>query len=92
MAVVLLLFTCSANAGPYIEIGVGKNGVRQDEWGGRDRTGGWLGFGYVWHPSLEWEIDLGWDHMSQPALGDPFNGKKEDSNDSITLQIRYEWQ
>ena len=86
---VFISFECSA--GFYLEAGVGRHGLTQDDWIGREDTGGWLGMGYIWRPEPNWMIDLGYDHMSQPGRGQPFNDQPESTNDSLTIQIRYEF-
>ena len=84
---ILLLLPVSLSAGPYIELGVGKNGLNQ-RWEGSDSMGCYFGLGYN-HRWQDYEIDAAWRHSSQCTRGDGFDEREEDSLDSIGVYGRY---
>lgn len=89
-----VLLPAVAFAGPYVEVGVGAHGVNQIDWVGREDVGTHFGVGYIWRDVLadNVDLDLGWNHISHPDRGDPFNEREESTNDSVLLILRYEWR
>ena len=85
----LLSGSVSANEGFYLEIGAGKNGVRQDWWTGRDDIGCFLGVGYTWDKSKFFTVDLSYRHSSQCNRGSSLSEGMESTNDSIGIYGRY---
>ena len=89
-AAVIAFAVFNAEAGPYLEAGIGRHGMFQKDWQGRNEVGTWFAGGYVWH-AQGFDIDLGWYHSSQPAVGKPYNNEPEDTLDSVIIKVRKEW-
>ena len=88
IVVFVLLSKCSANEGFYMELGLGKNGVRQDYWLGRGDIGCYAGTGYL-RDFGQWSVDLSYRHVSQCDRGNGYDDRVETSNDSIGVYGRY---
>jgi len=88
IGVFVLLNKCSANEGFYLELGVGKNGLYQDDWLGREDIGCYAGAGYVRNFG-PWALDLSYRHASQCDRGRGVDGRDESANDSLGLYGRY---
>lgn len=90
-----LLICTSVWAGPYVEAGVGFNGINEaNDWDDCNDLGANIGLGYMWHLD-NWTMDLGYQHYSQWMCGPPFSdyedGKVESNFDAVNLTVRYEW-
>jgi len=86
------LVTMPAMAGPYVEIGLGINGLNPaNDWDDCNTAGANLGAGYMWHLDDNWIVDLGYQHYSQYLCGPPLDDQGESNLDSINITLRYEW-
>ena len=86
-AAVIAFAVFTAEAGPYIELGVGKHGLRQSDWRGSYELGGWVAVGMAWDLGDGYTLDAGWYHSSHPFL----EPDEEDSLDSVIIKVRKEW-
>lgn len=86
---ILMLFTSIADADFYLELGVGKNGLLQQEWVARDSTACMFGAGYIWQPAKRHIVDFSYRHNSQCTVGNGFDEREEDANDSVGIYYRY---
>lgn len=89
--VILASLLNPVKAGFYIEAGIGKNGLNQDWWKGRESTACYIGAGYIWRQGDGLSVSVNWDHDSQCTRGDGFDERDEDSNDSVYFKVRKEW-
>lgn len=90
---ILIFALCSsAQAGFYVEAGIGKNGLAQDYWIARDSTACMVGFGYVHRFDNYWTLDGSYRHNSQCTVGQGFDERPENVNDSVGIYIRHEWR
>ena len=87
----LCLLACSgslANEGFYVELGIGKNGIYQENWLGREDIGCYAGFGYA-KDIGSFTLDASYRHSSQCDRGRGYDDRDESINDSFGLYGRY---
>ena len=82
----------TAQAGFYLEIGVGKNDVlNKNNWLGRESLGCFAAGGYVWRLEKGYSLDLSFTHHSQCTRGDGFDDREEQTLDAIYFKVKKEW-
>ena len=95
LCIVTILLMARAEAGPYVELGAGKNfnafghspGLAWDD---ADAVGAHIAAGYTFHHNSKWSTSLHWTHTSQWTAGWPVNGDPESTVDHIGVKVRYE--
>ena len=90
--VVWALSTCTAEAGFYAEIGLGKNDVFDtNHWEGRSSTGCnfSLGYEYILNPDIS--LIAEYSHYSQCTRGNGFDSRSEDALDNFYFKARYDF-
>ena len=85
----------TAEAGPYVEVGAGKNfhafGHTEGlEWDDADAVGAHIAAGYTFHHNNKWSTSIHWTHVSQWNAGWPVNNKGESTVDHVGVKVRYE--
>ena len=94
VALIMLLVSAKTIAGPYVEVGLGKNtnltacSLCWDDNGG---VGALLGAGYIWQHNKHLSSVLHWTHLSHLDIGPPFNDKQESVVDHVGFKLVYEW-
>lgn len=91
----MIAFTHTAEAGPYVELGAGKNlnafghsyGLAWDD---ADAIGAHIAAGYTFHHNSKWSTSIHWTHTSQWNAGWPVNTASESTVDHIGVKVRYE--
>ena len=87
LLIIGLVWFVDVYAGPYVEVGVGINGLRDNnQWEDGNELGTNWGAGYMWHIN-QWTIDAGYQHYSQYG----FVSEYESTLDAANLTLRYEW-
>jgi len=94
---ILLSIAGEVQAGPFVEIGAGKNqsfGNKAYEWNDNNSVGAFIGIGYQWREQwwlLGGEPSLQWNHLSHWNSGPPFTDESESSADFIGAKVRWEF-
>ena len=96
--VILALFGImkGAEAGPYGELGAGKNanvfghspGLAWDDADGA--IGAHIAAGYTFHHTDQWSTSIHWTHVSHWNAGWPIDHRAESTVDHIGVKVRYE--
>ena len=95
LAVLGSILSSSAQAGSFIELGVGYNrnvtGCSEcwDD-GGANAFGAYGRVGYDWHVAGNTTVGAHWVHLSQWFEGAPVNQDNESSVDHIGVYVRWE--
>ena len=86
--VVYACLSSPSQAGAFVELGIGKNGLLQT-WEGSDSTACMFGAGYQKMITEDVEVEVAYQHFSQCTRGLPFDSRSEDTLDSVGVWVRW---
>jgi len=93
LILVVFLLSLNVDAGFYVGLGIGKNGIRSsNQWEGSSSTACMAEIGYS-HRFKSFELNGSWMHFSQctrgDGLGHRFDSRPEDGLDNAGVWLRY---